>query len=193
MPDSPRPTLLLSRAIRTLTACGPFASHSTMDVVGSNGSGRRLTSGNVRHPPRAQSSRCTHCRLTGCPVTPRPATTSSRAPRCASCALEPPGYLSVWSSSSAVGGVALDRLDAVDRARLALVGLAGGDHLAVGGDQVEAELAGWGLTMLVGVRGEPVAAPPGPITYFRSTLVKMSVSPMPVWLKALLRPSVQTG
>ena len=52
---------------------------------------------------------------------------------------------------------------------------------------------GRGLTMLVGVRGEPQRAPPGPVTYFRSTLVKMSVSPMPVWLKALLRPSVQTG
>ena len=37
-------------------------------------------------------------------------------------------------------GVALDRLDAVDRARLALVVLAGRDHLAVGRDQVEAEL-----------------------------------------------------
>jgi hypothetical protein len=41
-----------------------------------------------------------------------------------------------------VGDVALDRLDAVDRARLALVGLAGGDHLTVRGDQVEAELPG---------------------------------------------------
>src|SRR4029453_8735580 len=43
------------------------------------------------------------------------------------------------------GGVALYPLDALDRARLALVGLAGGDHLAVGGDQVEAELAGRAL------------------------------------------------
>src|SRR5215216_1891225 len=44
--------------------------------------------------------------------------------------------------------VALDRLDALDGARLTrltLVGLAGGDHLAVGGDQVEAELAGRAL------------------------------------------------
>ena len=39
-------------------------------------------------------------------------------------------------------GVALDRLDPLDCARLALIGLAGGDHLAVGGDQVEAERAG---------------------------------------------------
>jgi len=52
---------------------------------------------------------------------------------------------------------------------------------------------GRGLTMLVSVRGEPRRTPPGPVTYFRSTLVKMSVSPMPVSLKALLRPSVQTG
>jgi hypothetical protein len=42
--------------------------------------------------------------------------------------------LGIWS-------VALDRLDAVDRAGLALIRLAGGDHLAVGGDQVEAETA----------------------------------------------------
>ena len=44
MTDTPRPTLLLSRAINALTACGPFASHSTTDVVGRNDSGRRLTS-----------------------------------------------------------------------------------------------------------------------------------------------------
>jgi hypothetical protein len=31
-----------------------------------------------------------------------------------------------------VGGVALDRLDAADRARTALIGLASGDHLIVG-------------------------------------------------------------
>ena len=38
-------------------------------------------------------------------------------------------------------GVGLRRLDAFNRAGLALVGLAGGDHLAVGRDQVEAEPA----------------------------------------------------
>jgi hypothetical protein len=40
IPDTPRPTLLLSRAISALTARGPFASHSTSDVVACNGSGR---------------------------------------------------------------------------------------------------------------------------------------------------------
>src|SRR5215204_384294 len=39
-----------------------------------------------------------------------------------------------------VGGGALDRLDAVDRARLALIGLAGRDDLAVGRDQVKRNL-----------------------------------------------------
>jgi hypothetical protein len=44
IPDTPRPTVLLSRAIRALTARRPFASHSTTDVAGSSGSGRRPTS-----------------------------------------------------------------------------------------------------------------------------------------------------
>ena len=43
VPDTPRPKLLLS-AISALAARGPFASHSTSDVAGCNGSGRRLTS-----------------------------------------------------------------------------------------------------------------------------------------------------
>ena len=43
MPDTPRPKALLSRAIRALTARRPFASHSDTEVVGSNGSRRRLT------------------------------------------------------------------------------------------------------------------------------------------------------
>lgn len=38
-----------------------------------------------------------------------------------------------------------------------------------------------------------VAAPPARLAYLRSTLVKMSVSPMPVRSMALLRPSVHTG
>jgi hypothetical protein len=44
VPDTPRPKLLLSRAIGALTARGPFTSHSTTDVAGCNGSGRRLAS-----------------------------------------------------------------------------------------------------------------------------------------------------
>jgi hypothetical protein len=35
--------------------------------------------------------------------------------------------------------------------------------------------------------------PPARLGYLRSTLVKMSVSPMPVCSMALLRPSVHTG
>ena len=38
MPDSPQPKLLLSRAMSALTGRGPFASHSTTDAVGHNGS-----------------------------------------------------------------------------------------------------------------------------------------------------------
>src|SRR5512132_3825049 len=37
-------TLLVSRAIGALTACGPFASHSNGDAAGHNGPGRQLTS-----------------------------------------------------------------------------------------------------------------------------------------------------
>jgi hypothetical protein len=42
--DTPSPKVLLSRAISAMTARRPFASHSAADVVGCNGSGRRLTS-----------------------------------------------------------------------------------------------------------------------------------------------------
>src|SRR5215203_2946706 len=38
VPDPPRPTLLVSRAMSALTAHGPFASHSTMEIVDCKGS-----------------------------------------------------------------------------------------------------------------------------------------------------------
>jgi hypothetical protein len=54
------------------------------------------------------------------------------------------GYLSVWSSISALGALRFtDSMPLI--ARLALIGLTGRDHLAIGGDQVEVELAGRAL------------------------------------------------
>jgi hypothetical protein len=41
VPDTPQPTLLVSRVISALAASCPFASHSNADLVGHNGSGRR--------------------------------------------------------------------------------------------------------------------------------------------------------
>jgi hypothetical protein len=44
-----------------------------------------------------------------------------------------------------VGGVGFHRLDALQRTGLALIGLAGGDDLAVSGDQIEPVFAGRAL------------------------------------------------
>jgi hypothetical protein len=44
IPDSPRPKLLLTRAIGTLRRADPSHPHSYTDVIGYNGSGRQMTS-----------------------------------------------------------------------------------------------------------------------------------------------------